>query len=79
MARRQTQRRGLFSSIYKPIGKVIRAANSVSTVATKSVKKVVSTGLNTVNRVGKRAAARADTMVGRMMPKKRRATRRRHR
>lgn len=78
MARTRKQKRGVFTTIYKPIGKVIRAANSMTTVATKSVSKVVSTGLRTVNRVGNRAATNADTMVGRILPKRRATRRRRH-
>ena len=77
MARTRKQKRGVFSAIYRPIGKVIRAANSITAVTTKSVNKVVRTGLHAVNHVGKRAAARANSIVGRILPK-RRSTRRRH-
>ena len=77
MGKTRRQKRGVFAAIYRPIGKAIRAANSITGVATKSVKKVVSTGLRTANSFSKRAASNANSMIRGILPKKRRATRRR--
>jgi len=63
------KRKGLLSSIYRPVGEVIGMANNVSHTAAQSVDKIVHAGLSGVNKIGKNVMGRADTIIYDILPR----------
>jgi len=71
MAKRaRSTRKGLFSALYRPVSEVIGAANNVSHTVAQSVDKIVHTGLQGANKIGKNVTGRVDRVVYNVMPRK---------
>jgi len=69
-------RKGLFSKLYRPLSEVIGAANNVSHTVAQSVDKIVHTGLQGANKIGKNVTGRVDKVVYNVMPRKTRGRKR---
>jgi len=74
-------RKGIVGYIYNPISQAIHAVDNAATATTNTVGKVVHTGLEGINTVGKKVSQRADNTIRELVPRglAKRLTRRRGR
>ncbi len=73
-------KRGFFSSVYRPIGYTLKASDKIITKTSNTMQGIVHSGLVDIDRIVKRASARADNTVKSIFPgrtRKGRHTRRR--
>ncbi len=68
--------RGLFATVYSPVGQVLGAAGNVVGAVTNTTRNVLKRGLSGVNKVGLSVTNRADSAVRQLVSRKRRANRR---
>ena len=61
--RRSRSNLGLFGRVYSPVNHLFMAAENGVNSLTKGTGKIVHTGLNSVNRVGKSLSSHADKAV----------------
>jgi len=73
--------KGIVGYIYNPISQAIHAVDNAATTTTNTVGKVVHTGLEGINTVGKKVSQRADNTIRGLVPRglAKRLTRRRGR
>ena len=67
---------GLFGRVYSPVNHLFQAAEKGVNSLTRGTGKIVHTGLNSVNRVGKSLSNHADKAVRSVVTGKRRKNRR---
>jgi hypothetical protein len=60
---RRTSRRGLFGTLYTPIGETIDAVDSLARIAACTASGLVHTALQGVNKAGKRVTSGANSVV----------------
>jgi len=75
-SRRGSRKLGLFSRVYSPVNHLFQAAENSVNALTRGTGKIVHTGLNSVNKVGKSVAGHADKAVNGVVRGKSRKNRR---
>jgi hypothetical protein len=78
---RKTQRggRGLFSTVYSPVGHVLTATGEAVGTVTNTTRNILKSGLGGLNRIGRSVTGHADMAVRNVVSRKRRASRRANR
>lgn len=73
--------KGIVGYIYNPVSQAIKAVDNAATATTNTVGKVVHTGLEGINTVGRKVSQRADNTIRGLVPRglAKRLTRRRGR
>jgi len=61
--RKGSRKLGLFGRVYSPVNHLFQAAENSVNALTRGTGKIVHTGLNSVNKVGKSVATHADKAV----------------
>lgn len=67
--------RGLFSTIYSPVGHLLAASGETVGTVTNTTRNVVKRGLSGLNRVGRSVTGHANAAVRNLVSRKRRAER----
>jgi hypothetical protein len=78
---RKTQRggRGLFSTVYSPVGHVLTATGEAVGTVTNTTRNILKSGLSGLNKIGTSVTGHADMAVRNVVSRKRRASRRANR
>jgi hypothetical protein len=76
VGRKGSRKLGLFSRVYSPVNHLFQAAENSVNALTRGTGKIVHTGLNSVNKVGKSVAGHADKAVNGVVRGKSRKNRR---
>ena len=61
--RKGSRKLGLFGRVYSPVNHLFQAAENSVNALTRGTGKIVHTGLNSVNKVGKSVVSHADKAV----------------
>jgi len=72
-SRRHTRKgkRGLFRTIYVPIGETIGVANNVTRATTRTAEGIVHTTLRGLNTIGRRVTNRANAVIRKVFTRRR--------
>ena len=68
--------RGLFGTLYSPIGHLLQATGNTVSAVTNTTRNVAKRGLSGLNRVGRTVTGHANAAVRNVVSRKRRANRR---
>jgi hypothetical protein len=68
--------RGLFGTLYSPIGHLLQATGNTVSAVTNTTRNVAKRGLSGLNRVGRSVTGHANMAVRNVVSRKRRANRR---
>jgi hypothetical protein len=69
--RNRTSKRGLFRTLYTPVEQTIGAADNITRATTRTAEGIVHATLMGLNTIGRRVTDRANTVVRKMLTRRR--------
>jgi hypothetical protein len=69
--RRASSKRGLFRTLYTPVGETIGAANDISRATTRTAEGIVHITLSGLNTIGRRVTNRANNVLRKVFTRRR--------